>query len=130
MKRVLWIEDNAKVDMGVYFGPIFTSGRYDVSIALDPSEALRKISLAEYQAIIVDIRLAPGQDKLWRDLYVGFGASKPTARLGIHLVQSLLKVSEAKIKLPLKDVPCWINPRKIGFLKHSPTLAKEVAPLA
>lgn len=115
MKHILWVEDLARTDFSYVYGPVFTSGRYDIQIAIDPTEAVVKLKEKEFAAVIIDIRLLPGEDRRWTDLYNKCGKNKALAHLGIHLAQSLLRFPDAQIILEDSEIPEWITPNHIAF---------------
>lgn len=114
-KKILWIEDGAFFELRNLVGPVVASGKYDLDIALDVSDGLRKIMQNVYEAIIFDIRLPPGNEIEWVKLYMLYGNSKIEARLGKHLLYTLLQREEANIKLE-KEIPAWLNHKKFGIL--------------
>lgn len=114
-KKVLWIEDGAFVEVANFAGPVLTNLKYDLQVALDVSDALKKIMEIEnngFDAVIVDSRIPPGMDPEWEDIYDKSGYNKIGARLGIQLLFSLLKPEKAAVKL--KKIPPWISPEKFG----------------
>jgi hypothetical protein len=110
--KVLWIEDGAFVEVASFAGPVLTVLKYDLNVALNVSDALEQIKNIEFDAVIVDIRILPGMDPEWENLFSKSGDSKISARLGIQLLFSLLKPEKAYIKL--KEIPTWILPEKFG----------------
>ena len=112
--KVLWIEDGALIEASQFVGPVYTSGKYDLTIALDISEGVRQLMNSEFDAIIVDIRIPPGDDKKWIKFYSQSAFNKIQARLGRLLLYSLLIPSEAKV--PIENIPQWIEPNKFGVL--------------
>ncbi len=114
LKRVLWIEDQAFEDAQDFSGPVNTSGEYRLEVAEDASAAVRALAKGPFAAVIVDIRIRPGNDQEWVDLFQRRGGNKVRARLGRHLLYSLLKPAAAEVKL--KSVPKWIKPEGFGVL--------------
>lgn len=112
--KVLWIEDGALVEVSNLAGPIYTSGKYDLVIALDASDGVRKLRQTEFDVVIVDIRIPPGDDPKWINLFSQLGFNKIQARLGRELLYSCLKPSEAKVKLG--EIPKWVSPERFGIL--------------
>lgn len=110
--KVLWIEDGAFVEIPHVAGPVVLSKKYALRVAFDVSNAVRHIQSTEFDAVIVDIRIPPGTDPEWENLYKKSGYNKIDARLGIKLLFSLLKPDEAAIKL--KKIPPWVSPGKFG----------------
>ena len=112
--NVLCIEDDA-YQLVELIGPVVLDGAYDLVIALDASDAAKHIMETEFAAIITGIRLPPGGDKRWIDIYNSTG-NESVSRLGILLLRSLLKPKESVVKL---DVPAWIKPEVFGvFTVH------------
>jgi len=120
VKPVLWIEDLARVEYREMFAAVFRDGRYNLSVAVDASEAIQRVLKHTYDAVIIDIRLPPGDDEEWMRLYDKSGASEEAAKLGKHLVQSILGVQGAKVALPADEIPGWIDSTKLGFLTVEP----------
>lgn len=110
--KVLWIEDGAFVEIPHFAGPVVLSKKYTLRVAFNVSDAVKQIQSAEYDVVIVDIRILPGADPDWENLYKKSGYNKIDARLGIKLLFSLLKSDEAAVKL--SNIPSWISPVKFG----------------
>ena len=108
--KVLWIEDNALFDLQNVLGPIFMDGRYDLAIAETASDGIQRLMQEEFGAVIVDIRLPPGDDPDWVRLYKRpYGLA---ARLGLALLYSLFCQEEAEIKH--QRIPPWVSPDRFG----------------
>ncbi len=114
--KILWIEDGAFVEVENLAGPVLITGEYDIDVALNASDAIKKIKCLRegYDAVIVDIRIPPGLDTEWEKLSETLRRNKKGDRLGIQLLFSLLKPEEAEIKI--KDIPAWISPDKFAIL--------------
>ena len=110
--KVLWIEDEAFMQVDHSTGPLLLTRKYDLNVALNVSDAVEQIKNIEFDAVIVDIRLPPGMDPDWEALFINSGDKKSSARLGIQLPFSLLKPGKASIKL--EKIPSWISPAKFG----------------
>lgn len=115
--KVLWIEDGALGDFADLVGPVNVDGSYDLSIALNATQGIEFIMQSEFDAVIVDIRLPPGDDKQWQKIYYSPETNKDAARLGLLVLRSLLpsktgKKSEVKIK----SIPKWIRAVRFGVL--------------
>ena len=110
--RVLWIEDDARFGLAQLAGPVYVHGGYDLTVAGDVSTAIARLSEDRFHAVIVDIRLPPGDDPKWQALYSRAGRDKVYARLGQHLLRSLLGRPEAKV--PLEDRPPWLTPETLA----------------
>jgi len=92
--RALWIEDLAHTENARFSAPVYLSGRYDLTVALNATSAMSELSRNVYDAIIVDIRLPPGDDPLWIKEYTDRGDSTKAARLGLRLLEVVLDGSD------------------------------------
>lgn len=113
-KRFLWIEDGAIADYRYLLAPIYVSGQYDPVIALDVCEGIRRLKEQEFDAVIIDIRLPPGDEPEWIRLYRQLGSNKATARLGSRLLRSLLKPDGDDIRI--EGIPEWVRSDRFGIL--------------
>lgn len=113
-KRVLWIEDGATWDIPYLTAPLYIDGGFDLVLAENPSDGIKQIYKYEYDVIIVDIRLLPGEDIEWIRLYHKLGGTKQAARLGLHFLFTILNFNDAIIKRT--NLPEWISITRIGIL--------------
>lgn len=112
--KFLWIEDNARTDLKHLLAPIYMSGKCDPVVAPTVAEGVYRMEHTEFAAVIVDIRLLPGDDTLWESLYMKLGSEKGTARLGLCLLYSLFAPRIDDVRIIAK--PSWIDPRRFGVL--------------
>jgi CheY-like chemotaxis protein len=112
--KVLWIEDAARFDFPQMAAPLYMNGGYDLAVAEDVTSAVALVKQSEYDVVIVDIRLPPGDDSRWIALWKRAGSNRVAARLGLELLRSLLGSDGAKIFL--RDRPSWLTPDRIGVL--------------
>jgi hypothetical protein len=112
--KFLWIEDNARTDLKYLLGPIYMSGKYDPVVAPTVAEGVYRMNNTEFAAVIVDIRLLPGNDSDWESLYLKMGNEKGTSRLGLCLLYSLFGPRIDDVKIERK--PEWIKPELFGVL--------------
>lgn len=109
--RVLWVEDSARFELASFMGPIYASRKYELTLAEDATTAVRYLQTVKFDAIIMDIRLPPGKDHHWRNLYEHAGSDKTMAQLGLELLGWLLDPRHPKNGfLP----PTQIKPVQIG----------------
>jgi hypothetical protein len=106
--RVLWIEDSARLELSNLVGPIYFSGKYDFTLAEDVTAAVQFLLVEIFDVLIVDVRLPPGPDPIWQDLYRRSGADKVNAQLGIKLLYWLLGLDRATYKIM---PPSWVKPQ-------------------
>ena len=110
--RVLWVEDDARFGLTQLAGPVYVDGRYDLVVAGDVSTAVVRLLHEHFDAVIVDIRLPPGEGADWENLYSNGKHDKVYARLGLHLLRSLLGRADAKVSL--KRRPDWLTSDVLG----------------
>ena len=113
-KKVLWVEDGATFEAQHLTGPVYNSRKYDLVIALTISDAEREILNDEFDVVIVDIRMDPGNMQKWIDLYQSFNRNKLHARLGLALLYALFKPEAVDNKIEKR--PDWIEPGRFGVL--------------
>ncbi|HET7461876.1 MAG TPA: hypothetical protein VFJ82_11540 [Longimicrobium sp.] len=112
--RALWVEDGALEDLPELVGPVYMSGRYDLSIAVNVTDAMRLIATREFDAIVVDIRLPPGEDPAWIRLFSGKGNSSAGARLGIAFLQTCLGRVTKEVYVPKHQ--SWLDASRVGVM--------------
>lgn len=115
--KVLWVEDGAFTDLAEYVGPLYIEGDYDLTVALNVSDAIRQIKNQRFNGIIVDIRLPPGRHPAWREFYMQRGENKVSAKLGLEFIRLLLKPGSSSnlLKTIINGMTLqWIRPSMIG----------------
>jgi CheY-like chemotaxis protein len=70
MYRILWIEDEGKIELSQFATPLRRAG-YLVDIAADAAEAIRLLKEKRYDALIIDLVLPPGTGFETEEYYVG-----------------------------------------------------------
>src|SRR5438132_1376010 len=108
--KFLWIEDNDRADIKYLIGTIYMSVKYVPVVAPTVAEGIYRMKQMEFAAVIVDIRLLPGNDSDWESLYLKEGNEKGTARLGLFLLHSLFGPRIDDLKIDGK--PEWIKPER------------------
>lgn len=119
--KFLWIEDNARTDLKHLLAPVYMSGIYDPVIAPTVAEGVYQLEHTQFAAVIVDIRLLPGNNNDWEALYSQLGRERGTARLGLCLLYSLFDprnddVRLGEIREKIKKGASWIKPERFGVL--------------
>jgi ABC-type Fe3+-hydroxamate transport system substrate-binding protein len=114
MIRVLWVEDTARTDLPSWAAPVYMAGEYDLIVAEDITSAIYQIKRNEFDVVIIDIRIFPGDDPNWERLFKKKSYDLVKARIGLEFLYTILDNPRAKIKLnaPLT----WLTPDKIGVL--------------
>jgi hypothetical protein len=112
--KVLWVEDAARYDLAHLAAPVIMDGGYDLVVAENASDGIAQLLQSIFDAIVVDIRIPPGNDKAWINLYEMSGYEKVSARLGRCFLYTILGHPNAEIKLDKR--PEWIIAEKVGVL--------------
>ena len=124
-KKVLWIEDSAFEETAILASPVYLSGKFDLDIAISATHAMNKLASQVYEAVVVDIRIPPGEDQRWKKEYYG---SNKGARLGLVLLRTLLRRGglDADFGLPADDEAPVRDYRRYGVL--SVESEREIGP--
>lgn len=89
-KKVLWVEDDAFKELGMFATPVHLTGEFELDYAVSATEAVERLQACEYDAVVVDVRIPPGDDPRWVEIYYEAGSSNKAARLGARLLQNIL----------------------------------------
>lgn len=108
--KVLWIEDSARFEYSSWVAPVYYSGDYDFQIAENVTKAMDLIESDEYDVIIADLRLPPGNDRHWQTLYEHGRANQRRAQLGLDFLTWLL--GKDGVNYDHKP-PQWASPARI-----------------
>ena len=108
--RVLWIEDSARFELNNLTGPIYFYGNYDFQQVEDVTTAVNFLLAKPFDVLIVDIRLPPGTDPYWKDLYQNVTVEGSGEKLGLKFLYWLLSQDGNYQQKP----PDWVNPDLIG----------------
>lgn len=100
--KVLWVEDNAEADLFHFLAPVNVDGRFDVDIAVNATEACARLNSICYDVIIMDSRVPPGNNTLWkeRDAEIQKREAYPIVRLGLEILKLALDPNSAHPILP------------------------------
>lgn len=112
LPKVLWIEDGAKYELREMLGAVYYSRLCTLKLAEDASTAQDALLHSAYDAVIVDIRLPPGNHKLWQALYQKSGRDTINAQLGLRLLEWLC-CSESPMRNQI-GAPQLIPSKRIG----------------
>lgn len=119
---VLWIEDGAAVEVPHLTTPLFVSGRYNLVIAKDAGEGVRRIKASnqQFDVVIFDLHLPPGNDE---ELIRRYQASAQRYALKSPLGMSILidLFDPAELDRPrVIERPEWLTQDRIGILTVVP----------
>jgi hypothetical protein len=109
--RALWIEDGARSELSHLSGPVLYDGRIELVLAEDLTTAVEYILEEEFDAVIVDVRLPPGDDQYWKDLHRKAGRDKVHAQLGLQLLRWLLGPGD---RTGLPAPPSWLSAQRVA----------------
>ncbi len=111
-RRVLWVEDGSRYDLVQLAAPVLMEGDFELVEAENASEGIAKLLEGEFDVIIVDIRIPPGNHDDWIRLYEKSASDKVSARLGRHFLFTILGHPKAEI---MRDRRLnWIKPEMVG----------------
>jgi len=123
--RVLWIEDEARYQLNELMGAVLYRREYGLNLAENASEAMQILTgEVQYNVIIVDMRIPPGEHDTWKAIYQKQGSDKTAARLGYYLVQWMLGKLNGEYG-PLAPPPNWISPNIIAIFSAEEKAAIE-----
>ncbi len=109
--RALWIEDGARSELSHLSGPVLYDGRIELVLAEDLTTAVEYILAEEFDAVVVDVRLPPGDDPYWKELHRKAGRDKVHAELGLQLLRWLLRPAAGS---SLPGPPAWMSPKRVA----------------
>ncbi len=109
--RILWVEDSARSELSSLVGPIYFSGKYDFNLAEDVTRAVRFVETKQFEVMVIDLRLPPGSDDYWVNLYKQNGSNRAQAHLGLNFISWLVGIDN---KAYGRVAPAWVEPERIG----------------
>jgi hypothetical protein len=109
--RALWIEDGARSELSHLSGPVLYDGRIELVLAEDLTTAVDYVREEEFDTLVVDVRLPPGDDPFWKRLHRLAGRDKVHAQLGLQLLRWLLGAADFS---GLPPPPPWVDAKRIG----------------
>jgi hypothetical protein len=118
-KIVLWIDDQATISGSKFFGPIAMTGKIQLVPVLNASEALNLILTKQYDAIIVDVRIPPGDHQGFHEYHIKKGCANQESRLGIQLLYMVFNPTDNPLdiepNMQLEHYPDWLKPEMVGL---------------
>lgn len=90
IKDILWIEDSAYNENTQLAAPVYLSGEYDLTIALNATEGMEKLRAGTFEAVVVDIRIPPGENERFLSSYYQLNRDNKATRLGLKLLEVVL----------------------------------------
>jgi hypothetical protein len=124
-KSVLWVEDGAIAEAKEFTIPVYNSGAYDLTIALTITDAIREMQARSFNAVVVDIRMEPGDLEPWKTLHSKAGNNKGNARLGLKFLHSLFRKGHDDIPLPPLKQEIALNRFGVLSIENSIDIEKE-----
>lgn len=109
--RALWIEDGARSELSHLTGPVLYDGRIELVLAEDVTTAVEYVREEEFDTLVVDVRLPPGDDPYWKQLHRRAGRDKVHAELGLQLLRWLLGAGDPS---ELSRAPGWVSAGRIA----------------
>ena len=111
--KVLWIEDSARYELSELTGPVYASRKYVLNLAEDATTATYHLLNSEFDVLIVDMRIPPGDNPVWQKIYQKGGKEKDTAQLGLKLLRWLLDGKNGELD-SLGNPPGWVNAKSVA----------------
>ncbi len=111
--KVLWIEDSARYELSELTGPVYASRKYVLNLAEDATTATYHLLNSEFDVLIVDMRIPPGDNPVWQKIYQKGGKDKDTAQLGLKLLRWLLDGKNGELD-SLGKPPGWVNAKSVA----------------
>jgi hypothetical protein len=113
-KTVLWIEDGAMAEVKEFAVKVYNSRKYDLTIALCFSDAIREMQVRSFDAVIVDIRMKAKESEVEIKQFLNIIGDDDYDRLGLLLLLSLFRKAENDFLLP--SLKQEIVPERFGIL--------------
>lgn len=88
--RILWIEDNADIELPHLAIPVFMHHGYQLTISDNATNAVFQLENQNYDVVIFDIRLRPGNDEEFIERYKALIRNNQPPRLGLYILRKLL----------------------------------------
>jgi len=108
MLQVLWIEDDAVgASLQHFASAIIRHIECNLDVSLNATDGWHKLMSNTYDVVIVDIRLMPGSEKYWKEIFQRT-STKQNAKLGLEILRRLFGNNGQD------DVPTWINLNKFA----------------
>jgi hypothetical protein len=90
---------------------VLYDGRVELVLAEDVTTATEYLLDERFDAMIVDVRLPPGDNEHWKKLYREAGRDKVHAELGLQLLRWLLGETPSN---GLPRAPDWVEAKRVG----------------
>jgi hypothetical protein len=111
--KVLWIEDSARYELSELTGPVYASRKYVLNLAEDATTATYHLLNSQFDVLIVDMRIPPGDNPVWQKIYQKGGKDKDTAQLGLKLLRWLLDGKNGELD-SLGKPPDWVSAKSVA----------------
>ena len=91
MKSVLWVEDQAIHELRELRTAVIMSGQYYLAVVKDGTEAIKALMQQSkiFDIIVVDMRIPPGDDKVFSEIYAKHLDEPRAAEIGFHLLKRI-----------------------------------------
>ncbi|MBN2047283.1 MAG: hypothetical protein JW750_05535 [Anaerolineaceae bacterium] len=119
--QILWIEDGAIYDMPQLAAPVYMQDCLELTFATDIAGAIEQLTENEFDAVIFDLRLPPGDDLAWIEYYSNQNGNKVNALLGFRLLEEIFERDRLTVIRPILDEEThralnWLKKEKVGIL--------------
>jgi hypothetical protein len=114
LPKILWVEDGARYELSEVYATVSYSGSCTLKLAPDATTAINLLARVPFDAAIIDVRLPPGGDPAWVELYNKAGRDKITAQLGLRILEWLC-CPDCDIRRKIKETPRPVPACRIGI---------------
>ncbi len=91
MYQILWIEDEADTSLLEFRTKLEMNFDYNLEVVRTASDAILQLKENVFHAIVIDVRIPPGEEESWSKLYIDGKNGLQFEQLGIHLIHEILK---------------------------------------
>lgn len=123
--RVLWIEDNSRVELPQLTTPVYMDRKYYLVVSENATDAVRNLNTQVFDVVVFDLRLGPGPDEQFRILFEDLGRQKKAQRLGLFLLLSFFGQKDVHRNLDVAR-PKWLTIERVAVLSVDPYEEPEI----
>ncbi|MGB1250696.1 MAG: hypothetical protein ACPG8W_08810 [Candidatus Promineifilaceae bacterium] len=120
-KAVLWIEDDATYNLQYVASPVIMNPHLDLTLAATVTEAVHQLTRKNYDAVVFDLRLPPGDFNEWISMKQYLNQVGEPPRLGLHLLLNLFQCApDEKLRVSIPQMTSQVDINRVGILSVDP----------
>jgi len=115
MKKInlLWIEDESEDRLSERRAILQTSLEFNCTVARNATEGEYHVTRFDFDVIIVDLRLYPGNSKIWQEYHNDIHSLELSGRLGLLLIKNICNHYPAFAKkMGIYTIERWVDIEK------------------